>query len=56
MTLPIFILINCETDFKSIVLFLTLSAGGALATALMFVEFNQSCNGSNHISLEDNTC
>lgn len=33
--------------------FLTFSAGGALATALMFVELNQTCNGSDHISLEE---
>ena len=31
---------------------LTLSAGGALATALVFVELHQTCNGSNHISLQ----
>lgn len=30
---------------------LAFSAGCALATALMFVELNQTCNGSNHISL-----
>lgn len=33
--------------------FFTLSAGGALATALMFVELNQTCDGSDHISLEE---
>jgi len=39
-----------ETD---IVQFLTLSAGGALATALMFVELNQPGDGSDHISLHE---
>lgn len=32
--------------------FPTLPAGGALATALVFVELHQACDGSNHISLE----
>lgn len=31
--------------------FLTFSAGGALATALMLIELNQTCNSSDHISL-----
>lgn len=35
--------------------FLTLSAGGALTTALMFVELNQTGNGSDNISLHKNT-
>lgn len=41
------------SSVKYILQFFTLSAGGALATALMFVELNQTCDGSDHISLEE---
>lgn len=40
---------------KSMMQFFTLSAGGALATAFMFVKLNQTCDGSNNIRLGANT-
>lgn len=36
---------------KYMMQFFTLSAGGALATAFMFVKLNQTCDGSNNIRL-----
>lgn len=36
---------------KYMMQFFTLSAGGALATAFMFVKLNQTCDGPNNIRL-----